>query len=118
MKCTKCGNEFNSKFCPNCGAEAPKEITCPKCGKKTQTGFCPDCGTELSTENLKKIEKKESKKSILIIIAIAIVTIAIVFAIYWKSTEGSRELGKAINNIGDSFGQFERNIETARDLLG
>lgn len=38
MKCQKCGNDFEGRFCPNCGTAAPeqtmqekKKVRCPKC---------------------------------------------------------------------------------------
>lgn len=46
MKCTNCGAEFDSKFCPNCGAPAPQKEFCPQCGKERTAGapFCGQCG--------------------------------------------------------------------------
>ena len=32
MKCTNCGNDFEGKFCPECGTPAPRSATCPNCG--------------------------------------------------------------------------------------
>ena len=47
VKCSKCGQAVNGKFCTNCGtpvaAATPK--TCPKCGKVVEGKFCSDCGT-------------------------------------------------------------------------
>ena len=47
-----CQNKFpaNSKFCPNCGAQANQEKFCPECGNKVAAGakFCPSCGKGLA----------------------------------------------------------------------
>ncbi len=47
-KCTVCGTEFESKFCPNCGNPAPLKV-CPNCGAKLSPTdkFCPKCGKPL-----------------------------------------------------------------------
>ncbi|MDE7330404.1 MAG: zinc-ribbon domain-containing protein, partial [Clostridia bacterium] len=45
-KCPKCGQEFEGKFCPECGEQWQEEKTCPKCGT-TNSGssrFCSECG--------------------------------------------------------------------------
>jgi rubrerythrin len=64
MKCSKCGTEFESNFCPNCGAPAnahpiqndvpkttinpfwDKIVTCKTCGKQIARSAktCPYCG--------------------------------------------------------------------------
>lgn len=51
--CSKCGQQFEGKFCPKCGTFAPEDAVCPSCGVKI-TGspkFCPNCGSSLSVTN-------------------------------------------------------------------
>ena len=62
MICPNCNKEFTSKFCPHCGAPAPKaekELPssahiCYSCGTGFDTGFCPNCGREASAESLEE----------------------------------------------------------------
>ena len=45
VKCENCGNEFEGKFCPNCGVPAPESLSvCKSCGKEFAGRFCPHCG--------------------------------------------------------------------------
>ena len=48
-KCSKCGNEFESKFCPCCGTKWVDPDVCPKCGAHHEPGalFCGECGARL-----------------------------------------------------------------------
>lgn len=45
-KCTNCGNEFDGKFCPECGTKRVEQLICPDCGAKATAGvrFCAECG--------------------------------------------------------------------------
>ncbi len=43
-KCPKCGQEVESKFCPDCGINVQEPLKCPKCGAVMKGRFCPDCG--------------------------------------------------------------------------
>ena len=51
-KCTKCGTEFEGKFCPECGAKWVEPVDpnashkCQKCGVVFKGKFCPECGTK------------------------------------------------------------------------
>lgn len=45
MKCQNCGNEFEGKFCPECGA--PAQRVCPVCGAVATGKFCGECGAPL-----------------------------------------------------------------------
>ncbi len=46
MKCSKCGVEFEGKFCPECGTPADGKARCPKCGaeRRQDEKFCSECG--------------------------------------------------------------------------
>ena len=45
MRCPRCGNEYEGKFCPECGLAADYKVFCPKCGIQHNKRFCPECGT-------------------------------------------------------------------------
>ena len=45
MRCPRCGNEYEGKFCPECGLAADYKVFCPKCGTQHNRKFCPECGT-------------------------------------------------------------------------
>lgn len=51
MICSNCGNEFEGKFCPECGTPAPKAIACPTCGAQITGKFCSECGTPAPVVN-------------------------------------------------------------------
>lgn len=45
MKCSKCGYEYEGKFCPECGQSAPGTKTrCKNCGTEFEGKFCTNCG--------------------------------------------------------------------------
>ena len=48
-KCSKCGHEFEGKFCPECGEKYVDDTVCPRCGAKREPNakFCPECGMRL-----------------------------------------------------------------------
>ncbi len=48
-KCSKCGHEFEGKFCPECGEKFVDDTLCPRCGTKHEPNvkFCPECGLRL-----------------------------------------------------------------------
>jgi len=45
-KCPNCGQEYEGKFCPDCGAQWQDEKICPNCGVKLNGSarFCNECG--------------------------------------------------------------------------
>ncbi|MDE7164906.1 MAG: zinc ribbon domain-containing protein [Clostridiales bacterium] len=51
-KCRECGNDFEGKFCPNCGAKWEDKQICPNCGAKSAVGtrFCAECGHALNAD--------------------------------------------------------------------
>ncbi len=49
MKCSVCGSEYHSKFCPSCGANQPEMQVCARCGEVHGYAFCPQCGTSSAT---------------------------------------------------------------------
>lgn len=53
MKCQNCGNEFEGKFCPNCGTPAPTNTKrfCSNCGAEMNGNFCSNCGASSSNGN-------------------------------------------------------------------
>ena len=47
-KCSKCGTEFEGKFCPECGTKYEATKICSICGaqQKAAAKFCTECGSE------------------------------------------------------------------------
>ncbi|MDE7453374.1 MAG: zinc ribbon domain-containing protein, partial [Clostridia bacterium] len=45
-KCSNCGTEFETRFCPDCGTKWLADKTCPKCKTVSKGGanFCAECG--------------------------------------------------------------------------
>ena len=48
-KCLKCGQQFDGKFCPECGTKWIDPEACPKCGAHHEPNakFCQECGARL-----------------------------------------------------------------------
>lgn len=48
-KCLNCGQEFDGKFCPQCGTKWLDPEACPKCGAHhaADAKFCQECGARL-----------------------------------------------------------------------
>mgnify|MGYP000134738094 CR=1 FL=1 len=45
MICSKCGEEFVGKFCPQCGQPVFEDkVKCLDCGTEYIGNFCPNCG--------------------------------------------------------------------------
>lgn len=64
MKCQNCGNEFNAKFCPECGMSASfgsNKINCRKCKYEMDNNlkYCPECGEPVSRDDKDKGKEKE-----------------------------------------------------------
>jgi hypothetical protein len=53
MKCQNCGNEFEGKFCPDCGTPAPTNMKkfCSNCGAEMNGNFCSNCGASSNNSN-------------------------------------------------------------------
>ncbi len=68
-KCSKCGAEFESNFCPECGTPAENGARhCPKCGAEVAEGkkFCGNCGADLNAEPRAKAKKEKKPNKFLI----------------------------------------------------
>jgi|GEM_PF-2500858 len=76
MKCTKCGTEFDSAYCPNCG---------------------------------RKAEKSNNALKIIIGLSVVLFVALAIFLIYWKSTEGTRKLNRAMSEFAEGFSSYNEN---------
>ena len=58
MYCPNCKQEFDGKFCPECGTRLIEKTqrVCPKCNIEVDSNFCPECGTK-TVEVVEKIVK-------------------------------------------------------------
>ena len=57
-KCPKCGQEVESKFCPDCGINVQEPLKCPKCGAVMKGRFCPDCGHDSQAKEKGKVRSE------------------------------------------------------------
>ena len=125
-KCFKCGTEFESAFCPNCGEKCEGTKICPKCSTKLdgQVKYCNNCGHSFvehsKTKKVGKVLKnfgQNSKawiiahKTLALIIA-AVLIVGILLAIILPLTVGNifRANRIAKINIGDGYVQVEKNL--------
>ena len=62
-----CGTYFDSKFCPNCGAQRPKEATFQcECGYNgPMSRFCPNCGKKVAEPTSSGMEQNLERRQIL-----------------------------------------------------
>ena len=53
MYCPECKQEYEGKFCPECGTKLIERVVkiCPNCGVEREGKFCPECGTKLVEQN-------------------------------------------------------------------
>ena len=117
MTCRKCFTEFDSAFCPNCGASAEEYITaCPVCGAERQPGAhnCTACGYDFTKpqkkgHNLKRIWK-EYKAAFIGWLVLAAVLLVIVIPVVLSAQEKANTLTfdmdkkAVIETMGDPFG--------------
>lgn len=117
MTCRKCLTEFDSAFCPNCGASAEEYITaCPVCGAERQPGAhnCTACGYDFTKpqkkgHNLKRIWK-EYKAAFIGWLVLAAVLLVIVIPVVLSAQEKANTLTfdmdkkAVIETMGDPFG--------------
>ncbi|MCR4564120.1 MAG: hypothetical protein K5755_05745 [Clostridiales bacterium] len=73
---------------------------CNKCGASFNGNFCPNCGKPREDSN------SVDKKTIIIIVCIIVVLIAIAVLFYLKMTEGSRELGKEVEEFASRLATY------------
>ena len=104
MKCEKCGTEFESKFCPNCGAqgEAIQEKTVAKNEQKT---------------TIKTKSAFYKKRWFVAVVAAAIVAIIVLGIFMANSKKGPKidwsnlVLGKYLPELKDAHGKIVSNSE-------
>ena len=80
MKCSKCGTETDSKFCPSCGAEVGKpQPQILSGGNVNQTKLCKHCKTEIDkgAKICPNCRKKQSGGALPIIIGVVVVFLVI-----------------------------------------
>lgn len=68
--CKKCGNQFDGKFCNQCGEEFIQS-SCLKCGSIVDGKFCSVCGTELNITVFVEEEKEKHLKDKSVLIGIS-----------------------------------------------
>ena len=49
MYCPNCKQEFDGKFCPECGTKLIEKTqrVCPNCNIEVESKFCPECGAKI-----------------------------------------------------------------------
>lgn len=105
MKCSNCGNDFDGKFCPQCGAPAKGPVSnhhiCSKCGTEFDGNFCPSCGTPASGSGTAlspmsppasfRPKKKHGCLTVLLIIIVFFVFLSLIASIFGTSSSDTNE---------------------------
>ena len=139
IKCPECGKEISDKavVCPQCGKtvicadsapEEAKPMICEECGAEIPEGAaaCPNCGNPVSSNadtteetpqkvevtavNLPKI-KKDTKKRIIIFVAVIALAIAALFA--GKSIKDKQTAERLAAEAAQRSREYASTLETA-----
>ena len=139
IKCPECGKEISDKaiVCPQCGKtvacvdpapEEAKPVICEECGAEIPEGAaaCPNCGNpvlsdaetteetpqkvEVTAVNLPKI-KKDTKKRIIITVAVIVLAIAALFA--GKSIKDKQTADRLAAEAAQRSQEYASTLETA-----
>ncbi len=87
MKCSKCGAEFQGKFCPNCGTPAEAQVQQPAPPVQPEKPAAPQTQTVQNPQQMKK--RGGCLKGGLITVGVVIVICIIVSAIGGKNNSAS-----------------------------
>lgn len=97
MKCPKCGNEFDGKFCPECGTPVSNDV------QQNQVPSQPDYSTPaappMQSTPPVQVPKKRRGCLIAFLIVLAVVVIIVIAAIAGSGSNDPQKVGDLNSNI-------------------